>query len=45
VEVIDLDVWIFMSAPRWAPIIMVYNNELIRGDHEFERTMVTQETQ
>jgi hypothetical protein len=45
VEAIDLDVWIFMPTPRWASTIMVYDNEFIWGDHEIERTMVTQEMQ
>jgi hypothetical protein len=30
-EAIDLDVWIFMPAPRWTPTIMVYDNEFIWG--------------
>jgi hypothetical protein len=45
VEAIDLDVWIFMPTPRWVSTIMVYDNEFIWGDHEIERTMVTQEMQ
>jgi hypothetical protein len=27
-EAIDLDVWIFMPAPQWAPTVMVFDNDL-----------------
>jgi hypothetical protein len=28
VEAIDLDVWIFAPAPRWAPTVVVCDNDL-----------------
>jgi hypothetical protein len=44
VEAIDLIIWIFTPAPRWAPTVIVYDIDLESGGHEIERTMVTQET-
>jgi hypothetical protein len=29
VEAIDTNVWIFTSAPRWAPTVEVYDNDLV----------------
>jgi hypothetical protein len=29
VEVIDLDIWIFMPNPRWASTVIVYDNDLV----------------
>jgi hypothetical protein len=31
VEAIDLDVWIFTLAPRWASTIMICDNDLEYG--------------
>jgi hypothetical protein len=28
VEAIDLDIWIFMPAPWWAPTVIIYDNDL-----------------
>jgi hypothetical protein len=27
-EAINLDIWIFTPAPRWAPTVLVYDNDL-----------------
>jgi hypothetical protein len=30
-EAIDLDVWIFTPTPKWAPTVIVYDNDLEYG--------------
>jgi hypothetical protein len=43
-EAIHLDVWIFTPTPRWAPTVVVYDNNFLGGGHKIKRMMVTHKT-